>query len=177
MTQQEAEQWANELVNELICYNKIKMGVKNIWAEKIISFLIDEKKDYNRFQNEKVIKSVPTMPANEGIGGLLEFIKNTNSVLDSHMLEDKKQDLSGSQLKAHWEREFLSMSFTDQVDKATGWLTCGCPENAVPKFVMDWVRGLEDESLVKVMRLNFKEGRARWNKLTGVSDIAKGLDV
>ena len=56
MTQQEAEQWANELVNELICYNKIKMGVKNIWAEKIISFLIDEKKDYNRFQNEKVIK-------------------------------------------------------------------------------------------------------------------------
>mgnify|MGYP003967265843 CR=1 FL=1 len=56
MTQQEAEQWANELVNELICYNKIKMGVKNIWAEKIISFLIDEKKDYNRFQNEKLIK-------------------------------------------------------------------------------------------------------------------------
>ncbi len=176
MTQQEAEQWANELVNELICYNKIKMSVKNIWAEKIISFLIDEKKDYNRFQNEKVIKAVPTMPADEGIGGLLEFIKNTNSVLDSHRLEDKKQDLSGAELKAHREREFLSMSFNDQIDKATGWLTCGCPENSIPKFVISWVKELGDESLIDVMRKNFKLGREKWNHTSG-SKVVKGLGV
>lgn len=176
MTQNEAERWADELVKEMICYNKIKMGVKNIWAEKIVKFLIDEKKDYNQFQNDKVMRSIPTMAVDEGIGGLLEFMSSTNCILESHRLEDKKQDLSASQLKDEWKKEFLSMSFNDQVDKATSWLTCGCPESSVPKFIMDWVRGLEDESLVKVMRLNFKEGRARWNKLVGISDIAKNFN-
>lgn len=176
MTQNEAERWADELVKEMICYNKIKMGVKNIWAEKIVKFLIDEKKDYNQFQNDKVMRSIPTMAVDEGIGGLLEFMSNTNSILESHRLEDKKQSLSGSQLKAQWKREFLSMSFNDQVDKATGWLTCGCPESSVPKFIMDWVKELNDKNLLDAMRKNFKIGRDKWNHISGL-DIVKGLSV
>ena len=167
MTQNEAERWADELVKEMICYNKIK---------KIVKFLIDEKKDYNQFQNDKVMRSIPTMAVDEGIGGLLEFMSRTNSILESHRLEDKKQNLSGSQLKAQWKREFLSMSFNDQVDKATGWLTCGCPESSVPKFVMDWVKELNDKNLLDVMRKNFKIGRDKWNHISGL-DIVKGLGV
>jgi len=176
MTQNEAERWADELVKEMICYNKIKMSVKNIWAEKIVKFLIDEKKDYNQFQNDKVMRSIPTMAVDEGIGGLLEFMSRTNSILESHRLEDKKQNLNGSQLKTEWKREFLSMSFNDQVDKATGWLTCGCPESSIPKFIMDWVKELNDKNLLDVMRKNFKIGRDKWNHISGL-DVVKGLSV
>jgi hypothetical protein len=169
--------WAEQIANELIFNESITQQKKTIFVNKISDFLFDEKQDYTEFQHRKILKHCVDVYQQGKGDGLLEYMAMANNVTKQNTLEDKKQNLSGSQLKAQWKREFLSMSFNDQVDKATGWLTCGCPESSVPKFVMDWVRGLEDESLVKVMRLNFKEGRAKWNKLTGVSDIAKGLDV
>jgi len=108
--------------------------------------------------------------------GLLEFIKNTNNVVEQNILEDKKQGLSGAELKAHQEKEFLSMSFNDQIDKATGWLTCSCPESSIPKFVISWVKGLSDKSLLDVMRKNFKIGRDQWASISGTK-IVKGLNV
>jgi hypothetical protein len=177
MTQHEAEQWAKEMVNELVCYNKIKISVKNIYAEKLISFLIDEKPDYNRFQNGKVLKTIPTMTADEGIAGLLETIKNTNSVLEGNVLENKKQNLTGSALKKEWAREFASMNFNQQRDKASSWLTCGCPENAIPKFVVEWVRGLEDESLIQLMRQHFQLGRKVCNRTASIDELMAGIVI
>ncbi len=177
MTPQEAEQYAKEIVNEMICYNKIKISVKNIYAEKIITYLIEEKPDYNRYQNGKVLKTIPTMTADEGIAGLLQTIKHTNSVLESNVLEDKRQDLTGSELKEQWRREFSSMSFSEQKNKATGWLTCGCPEKAIPKFVMNWVRALEDESLVSLMREQFMVGRKRFNRTATIDEVVAGIVI
>jgi hypothetical protein len=177
MTQYEAEQWSKELVNEMICYNKIKISVKNIYAEKLISFLIEEKPDFNKYQNGKVIKTIPTMTADEGIAGLLETIKNTNSVLESNVLEDKRQNLTGSELKDQWRREFLSMSFSEQKNKVSNWLTCGCPEKAIPKFVMNWVRALEDESLVSLMREQFMVGRKRCNSTATIYELVTGIGI
>ena len=177
MTQHEAEEWAREMVNELICYNKIKISVKNIYAEKLISFLIDEKPDYNRFQNGKVLKTIPTMTADEGIAGLLETIKNTNSVLEGNVLEDKKQNLTGSALKKEWAREFASMNFNQQRDKASSWLTCGCPEKHIPKFVIEWVRGLEDESLIQLMRQHFQLGRKVCSRTASIDELMAGIVI
>jgi hypothetical protein len=78
MTEEEVNTMANELVEELIVFNKIKMNVKNIWATKLIDFFLSEKQDYNLYQHSKVMKKIPKVPA-DGIQALLELIKQQNN--------------------------------------------------------------------------------------------------
>ncbi len=170
MTKEDANQRANEIVNELIVFNKIKMSVKNIWAEKIIDFLLEEKKDYNLLQHSKVMKSIPNYPAEEGIAELLENITHVNSIPESNMLEEKKSELP---TKEQWALDFSYMNYGEQKTHVIGWLTCGCPESAIPKFVIEWVRGLENESLIKVMREHYSSGRKTWASVSGNKEVAK----
>ncbi len=170
MTEDGVNKRANEIVNELIVYNKIKMSVKNIWAEKIIDFLLNEKKDYNLFQHSKVMKSIPNYPAEEGISQLLENITHVNSVPEENMLEEKKSELPN---KEQWALDFSYMNYGEQKAKVIAWLTCGCPESAIPKFVIEWVRDLENESLIKVMREHYSSGRKTWASVSGIKEIAK----
>ena len=173
MTEDGVNKRAQEIVNKLIVFNKIKVSVKNIWAEEIINYLMNEKQDYNLLQHSKIIKAIPTYPADEGIAQLLEMLANVNSVPEENVLEDKSKELPP---REQWEVDFNYMNFDQQRDKVVGWLRCPCPEQAIPKFVMDWVRELEDESLVKVMRANFKEGRTKWSEMISVCDIAKNIE-
>ena len=172
MTEDSVTKRANEIVNELIVYNKIKMSVKNIWAEKIIDFLLNEKTDYNLFQHSKIMKGIPSIPADEGIAQLLEMFTNVNSVPEENMLEDHSNQLPP---REQWKVDFNYMNFAQQKDKVAGWLRCGCPEKSIPNFVMEWVRELEDESLIMVMREYFREGRDKWCGITEVSDAVKKI--
>jgi hypothetical protein len=158
MTEDSVNKRASEIVNELIVYNKIKMSVKNIWAEKIIDFLLNEKTDYNLFQHSKIMKSIPSIPANEGIAQLLEMFTNVNSVPEENMLEEKKSELP---VKEQWKVDFNYMTFAQQYEKACGWLSCGCPERAIPVFIMDWVKCLAEEKQIAEMREKYKIGRRR----------------
>jgi hypothetical protein len=173
MTEDGVNKRATEIVNELIVYNKIKISVKNIWAEKIIDFLLNEKKDYNLFQHSKVMKSIPNYPAEEGIAQLLENITHVNSVPEANMLEDKKSELS---VKEQWDVDFNYMTFAQQYEKACGWLSCGCPERAIPVFIMNWVKSLAEEKQIAEMREKYKIGRkrCRYDDFK-VTDLAKKL--
>ena len=59
MTEDGVNKRAQEIVNKLIAFNKIKVSIKNIWAEEIINYLMNEKQDYNLFQHSKVMKAIP----------------------------------------------------------------------------------------------------------------------
>lgn len=85
MTEEEVNTMANELVEELIVFNKIKMNVKNIWATKLIDFFLSEKQDYNLYQHSKVMKKIPKVPA-DGIQALLELIKQQNNQMETKMI-------------------------------------------------------------------------------------------
>jgi len=87
MTEDEVNTLANELVEELIVFNKIKMNVKNIWATKLIDFFLSEKQDYNLFQHSKVMKSIPKIPA-DGIQALLELIKQQNNQMETKLISN-----------------------------------------------------------------------------------------
>ena len=91
MTEEEVNTVANELVEELIVYNKIKMNVKNIWATKLIDFFLSEKQDYNLFQHSKVMKRIPKIPA-DGIQALLELIKQQNNQMETKLIADRSED-------------------------------------------------------------------------------------
>ena len=85
MNEEEVNTMANELVEELIVFNKIKMNVKNIWATKLIDFFLSEKQDYNLYQHSKVMKKIPKVPA-DGIQALLELIKQQNNQMETKMI-------------------------------------------------------------------------------------------
>jgi hypothetical protein len=89
------------------------------------------------------------------------------------MLEDKKSELS---VKEQWDVDFNYMTFAQQYEKACGWLSCGCPERAIPVFIMNWVKSLAEEKQIAEMREKYKIGRkrCRYDDFK-VTDLAKKL--
>ena len=90
MNEEEVNAVANELVEELIVFNKIKMNVKNIWATKLIDFFLSEKQDYNLFQHSRVMKKIPKIPA-DGIQALLELIRQQNNQMETKLIPQRTE--------------------------------------------------------------------------------------
>jgi hypothetical protein len=145
------------------------MNVKNVWSEKLITFLLDEKEDYNLLQHSKVMKAIPNMLVDYGISGLLEFIAR----VDNEPVHTKLIESQELPVKEQWALDFSYMNYSEQKSKVIAWLTCGCPESAIPKFIIEWVRDLENESLIKVMREHYSSGRKTWASVSGIKEIAK----
>ena len=174
MTEEQINKLAEEIVTELICYNKIKISVKNMWIERIIKFIVNDKPDYNLFQHSKIMKVLPkTTVEHDGIGMILEMIRSGNNIPDHNALEDKeeKPELYGAELKASWRVEFERMIPRHKIDKCIGWLSCGCPENVIPKFVFEHIETLEDKDK-ELLRIHFKTGRDKWSHISGSSCVA-----
>jgi len=169
------EECATDIVSEFIVYNKIKMNVKNIWIEKLIEFFGLEKPDYNLFQHSKVMAAVKNIPSENGIGDLLEFLKRVDNKAPQK-LEDKKEKLTGQELKDYLEKEFHSMNFGDKVKKTSGWFTCGCPEGRLPKYLLEWVKTIDDKDILKDLRERYTIGRDKWNSISR-SQVVRGMGI
>ena len=166
---------AEEIVQEFIVFNKIKMNVKNIWQQKLIEFFGVDKPDYSLYQHSKVMEAVKNIPSENGIGDLLEFLKRVDDVVPQK-LENKKEKLTGQELLAYLEKEFHSMNFSDKVKKTTGWFTCGCPESRLPIYIMEWVKTIDDGDILKNLREQYSIGRDKWNSISH-SKVVRGIGV
>ena len=169
------EECATDIVSEFIVYNKIKMNVKNIWIEKLIEFFGLEKPDYNLFQHSKVMAAVKNIPSENGIGDLLEFLKRVDNEAPQK-LKDKKEELTGQELKDYLEKEFHSMNFGDKVKKTSGWFTCGCQEGRLPKYLLEWVKTIDDKDILKDLRERYTIGRDKWNSISR-SQVVRGMGI
>lgn len=127
MTEEEVNVIANEIVEELIVFNKIKMNVKNIWATKLIDFFLSEKQDYNLFQHSKVMKKIPKIPA-DGIQALLELIKQQNNQMETKLISqhsDVQIDYAGIWDKSNDKAKecFYDTFNAKDIPMATKWIS------------------------------------------------------
>jgi len=127
MNEEEVNTLANEIVEELIVFNKIKMNVKNIWATKLIDFFLSEKQDYNLYQHSKVMKAIPKVPA-DGIQALLELIKQQDNVIATRFLPqstDAQINYSGIWNKSSKEGKecFYDTFNSKDIPSSTKWIS------------------------------------------------------
>ena len=179
MTKEIAEECAEEIVNKAVAYGKIKPNVKNIWKGEILDYWIlqngkqeslleSERVYYNLFQHSKIIAEIPGLNIYNGIGslmGLLSKVDNSpiKKTIINKQVEGKK--LYGLELRDEWKREFNTMTVQQKIDKCSAWLSCGCPEAAIPPFVIEHIKTLDD-ALKEKMREDFKIGQDKvgyWN--------------
>jgi hypothetical protein len=172
MTKEVAEECASEITKEAIAYGKIGVQLKNIWIEKILSHWIlqESKQDslpeseivyYNLFQHGKVMDGVRNLNMDNGIGSLLDLLTNVdNSPIKKNIInkQEKVKRLYGAELRAEWKREFNAMTVQQKIDKCSAWLTCGCPKAAIPPFVFEHIKTLDD-ALKEKMRDAYKIGQ------------------
>jgi len=117
MTEEQANDYANEIVNELVVFDKIKMNVKNVWAEKLIQRFI-EKPGYNPRLHSQVLEKIEHLVIETGIGCLLDLIDRL-SIKPRPVLEDKASEVPYALLwngcKTTIERlDFLEKTFSKQ---------------------------------------------------------------
>ena len=127
MNEEEVNTMANELVEELIVFNKIKMNVKNIWATKLIDFFLSEKQDYNLYQHSKVMKKIPKVSA-DGIQALLELIKQQNNQMETKMIAQHTEaqvDYSGIWNKSNEKAKecFYDTFDSKDIPSSTKWIS------------------------------------------------------
>ena len=180
MTKEIAEECAEEIVNKAVAYGKIKPNVKNIWKGEILDYWIlqngkqeflpeSERVYYNLFQHSKIISEVPSLNINNGIGSLMALLaKVDNSPIKKPIINKQVvgKKLYGPELKDERKREFNAMIAEQKIDKCSAWLKCGCPEAAIPPFVIEHIKTLDD-ALKEKMREDFKIGQDKvgyWNK-------------
>ena len=180
MTKEIAEECAEEIVNKAVAYGKIKPNVKNIWKGEILDYWIlqngkqesfpeSERGYYNLFQHSKIVDKIPSLNTNNGIGSLMDLLaKVDNSPIKRIMINKQVvgKKLYGPELKDERKREFNTMTAEQKIDKCSAWLTCSCPESAIPSFVIEHIKTLDDV-LKEKMREDFKVGQDKaryWNK-------------
>ena len=179
MTKEIAEECAEEIVNKAVAYGKIKPNVKNIWKGEILDYWIlqngkqeslpeSERVYYNLFQHSKIIAEIPGLNIYNGIGSLMGLLaKVDNSPIKKATINKQEEfkKLSGVELRAEWQREFNVMTVQQKIDKCSAWLSCGCPEAAIPPFVIEHIKTLDD-ALKEKMRDDYKIGQNKvsyWN--------------
>ena len=90
MTQEEVEEYAAQIVNEAIAFNKVGIQLKNIWIGKILDQLIlkenrqeslheSDRVYYNLFQHSKVTHEIRNLNVGNGIGSLLDLLTNVDN--------------------------------------------------------------------------------------------------
>ena len=179
MTKEIAEECAEEIVNKAVAYSKIKPNVKNIWKGEILDYWIlqngkqeflpeSERVYYNLFQHSKIISEVPSLNINNGIGSLMALLaKVDNSPIKKPIINKQEEfkKLSGVEHRAECQKEFNVMTIQQKIDKCSAWLSCGCPEEAIPPFVIEHIKTLDD-ALKEKMRDDYKIGQDKvgyWN--------------
>ena len=91
MTQEEAEEYAVQIVNEAIAFNKVGIQLKNIWIGKILDhWILKENRQeslpesdrvyYNLFQHSKVMNEIRNLNVDNGIGSLLDLLTNADRI-------------------------------------------------------------------------------------------------
>ena len=102
MTQEEAEEYAVQIVNEAIAFNKVGIQLKNIWIGKILDhwILTENRQDslpesdrvyYNLFQHSKVMNEIRKLNVDNGIGSLLDLLTNVDNSPIKRMSENKPE--------------------------------------------------------------------------------------
>ena len=174
MTEDVAEECAAQIVNEAIAYNKIGIQLKNIWIGKILDhWILQENKQeslpeservyYNLFQHGKVMDEVRNLNIDNGIGSLLDLLTKVDNSPVKKIITEKKEEevkITGLALRAEWEKEFGFMTDRQKIDKCSAWLSCGCPKRAIPSFVFNHVKTLDEELKTK-MRNAYKIGQEK----------------
>jgi hypothetical protein len=180
MTQEMAEECAEEIVNKAVAYGKIKPNIKNIWKGEILDYWIlqngkqeflpeSERVYYNLFQHSKIIDEIPSLNINNGIASLMGLlVKVDNSRIKKITINKQVEGpgLKGLELRNEWKREFNTMQVQQKNDKCSRWLTSGCPKKSIPPFVFEYIKTLGD-TLKEKMREDFTVGQDKvgyWNK-------------
>ncbi len=180
MTQEEAEEYAVQIVHEAIAFNKVGIQLKNIWIGKILdhwilkenrqeSLPVSERTYYNLYQHSKVMDVVRNLDTTNGIESLLDFISKVDDSPIIKPIVNKQEEfkkLSGDELRVEWKREFSAMTVQQKKAKCSGWLICGCPRASIPPFVFEHIKTLDDASKEK-MRDDYKIGQDKlgyWSK-------------
>ena len=172
MTKEIAEECAEEIVNKAVAYGKIKPNVKNIWKGEILDYWIlqngkqeflpeSERVYYNLFQHSKIISEVPSLNINNGIGSLMALLaKVDNSPIKKPIInkQEELKKLSSVEHRAECQKEFNVMTIQQKIDRCSAWLSCGCPEEAIPPFVIEHIKTLDD-ALKEKMRDDYKIGQ------------------
>ena len=158
MTQEEAEEYAVQIVHEAIAFNKVGIQLKNIWIGKILdhwilkenrqeSLPVSERTYYNLYQHSKVMDVVRNLDTTNGIESLLDFISKVDDSPIIKPIVNKQEEfkkLSGDELRVEWKREFNAMTVQQKKAKCSAWLTCGCPRAAIPPFIIEYIKTLDD---------------------------------
>ena len=124
MTQEEAEEYAVQIVHEAIAFNKVGIQLKNIWIGKILdhwilkenrqeSLPVSERTYYNLYQHSKVMDVVRNLDTTNGIESLLDFISKVDDSPIIKPIVNKQEEfkkLSGDELRVEWKREFNAMT-------------------------------------------------------------------
>jgi hypothetical protein len=172
MTKEIAEECAEEIVNKAIAYCKIKPNVKNIWKGEILDYWIlqngkqeslsePERDYYNLFQHSKIVAKIPSLDTNNGIGSLMDLLAKVDNSPIKKPIVNKQEEvriLNGLEQIDERKREFNALANRQKIDKCSAWLTCGCPESAIPSFVIEHIKTLDDKIKEK-MREDFKVGQ------------------
>ena len=162
------EKCAEDIVNKMCVYGKIKLAEKNLWANEIVEYLKIKKTDYTPIQHNKVVDVIPVMDFDHGIEILLNYIKNVQD--ETLQIEAPKEEASPIEI-------FELMSHEEKINKCKSWLTCGCPKKAIPNYIYDYLKVL-DEDLKSEMRKLFVQGQETALESRGaVKSLAKEMSM
>ena len=124
MTQEEAEEYAAQIVNEAIAFNKVGIQLKNIWIGKILDQLIlkenrqeslheSDRVYYNLFQHSKVMNEIRNLNVDNGIGSLLDLLtKVDNSPIKRMRVEKPEKDENKIDFAGLWNRSSAKEKLT-----------------------------------------------------------------
>lgn len=163
-----AEKCAEDIVNKMCVYGKIEIFEKNIWANEIVEYLQTKKVGYTPIQHNKVVDVIPSMDFNHGIEILLNYIKNVQD--ETLKIEAPKEEASPVEI-------FELMSHEEKINKCRAWLTCGCPKRAIPNYIYDYLKVIDEDTKAEMRKL-FVQGQERALENRGaVKSLAKEMSM
>lgn len=163
-----AEKCAEDIVNKMCVYGKITLAEKNLWANEIVEYLQTKKVGYTPIQHNKVVDVIRSMDFNHGIDILLNYIKNVQD--ETLQIEAPKEEASPVEI-------FELMSHEEKINKCKAWLTCGCPKRAIPNYIYDYLKVLDEDTKAEMRKL-FVQGQERALENRGaVKSLAKEMTM
>lgn len=163
-----AEKCAEDIVNKMCVYGKIALAEKNLWANEIVEYLQTKKVGYTPIQHNKVVDVIRSMDFNHGIEILLNYIKNVQD--ETLQIEAPKEEASPVEI-------FELMSHEEKINKCKAWLTCGCPKRAIPNYIYDYLKVLDEDTKAEMRKL-FVQGQERALENRGaVKSLAKEMTM
>ena len=158
MTQEEAEEYAAQIVHEAIAFNRVSIQLKNIWIGKILDHWIlkentqeslpeSDRVYYNLFQHSKVMNEIRNLNVDNGIGSLLDLLTNVdNSPIKRINKKKPEKEENRIDFAGLWDRssDKEKLTFFKRHDESQ------CP-NSTKYVARDYFRklGLDHTKLMK----------------------------